>query len=523
MKWNDDHLVAYIQSSNIDQSQIHEHCQTHLPPHMIPSKFIILDRFPLNSNGKVDRKRLPLPDFSHQSTEHLLTHDLQLSALTNDTEIIIHDIWCHLFQQTQISHQTNIFTIGGHSLLLMQLHQIYKTRFHLESNNLSIIDLFQHPTIIQHAQLIHQALHQTIEVDDRWCSLHLSQARASFAQERIFLDEHIRFSSTDDNSSSSSNNNMYVIPLIYRISSSTDSISIIRLRHAFEHVLAKHHILRTALYLDVNGMIMQHCLNLSHIINHTNIINHFSIVNLDHDHENMNRKVKEILNDPNLFDLSKGHVIRCHILCQHASNNHHHHDILTNDDLILITIHHSVFDGASTSTFLRDLSLAYQSDESLSVDDDDDDTLQYIDYSVHEYSMDMRSSQQFWYSQLEEYNLKQSLRLPFDRHRSSTNQRSGLASVIHISFDNNISASFLNYASSHQLTPFQLGLATFYTFLFKLTHNQNDLCIACINANRYRAELQNMIGMFVSTLPYRLQLDSDWSFDELVEHVQKKC
>ncbi|CAF4473440.1 unnamed protein product, partial [Adineta steineri] len=32
-----------------------------------------------------------------------------------------------------------------------------------------------------------------------------------------------------------------------------------------------------------------------------------------------------------------------------------------------------------------------------------------------------------------------------------------------------------------------------------------------------------MIGMFVSTLPYRLQLDSDWSFDELVEHVQKKC
>ena len=44
-----------------------------------------------------------------------------------------------------------------------------------------------------------------------------------------------------------------------------------------------------------------------------------------------------------------------------------------------------------------------------------------------------------------------------------------------------------------------------------------------INANRYRSELQNMIGMFVSTLPYRLQLDSHWSFDELVGHVREKC
>ena len=36
-------------------------------------------------------------------------------------------------------------------------------------------------------------------------------------------------------------------------------------------------------------------------------------------------------------------------------------------------------------------------------------------------------------------------------------------------------------------------------------------------------ELQNMIGMFVATLPYRIQLDSHWSFDELVKHVREKC
>jgi non-ribosomal peptide synthetase component F len=32
-----------------------------------------------------------------------------------------------------------------------------------------------------------------------------------------------------------------------------------------------------------------------------------------------------------------------------------------------------------------------------------------------------------------------------------------------------------------------------------------------------------MIGMFVSTLPHRIQLDSHWSFDELIKHVREKC
>jgi non-ribosomal peptide synthetase component F len=125
--------------------------------------------------------------------------------------------------------------------------------------------------------------------------------------------------------------------------------------------------------------------------------------------------------------------------------------------------------------------------------------------------------------ELEGYNGQRPLLLPVDRHRSPIDQRSSLASVAQICFDNDVTTAFVNYASSHQVTHFQLGLAIFYAFLYKLTHGQNDLCIACLNANRYRTELQNMIGMFVATLPYRIQLDSQWPFDELVKHIQEKC
>ncbi|CAF4065342.1 unnamed protein product, partial [Adineta steineri] len=102
-------------------------------------------------------------------------------------------------------------------------------------------------------------------------------------------------------------------------------------------------------------------------------------------------------------------------------------------------------------------------------------------------------------------------------------QRTGLASIAEIIFNNEVCTSFLNYASSHHLTLFQLGLSIFYVFLFKLTHGETDLCIGSINANRYRSELVNMIGMFVSTLPYRVEIDPRWSFDEVVKYVQKKC
>ncbi|CAF4481402.1 unnamed protein product, partial [Rotaria sp. Silwood2] len=64
IKWGDDHLIAYVQSCDVDTEQLHQHCQSHLPPHMIPSMFLVMEKLPTNANGKIDRKLLPIPDFS---------------------------------------------------------------------------------------------------------------------------------------------------------------------------------------------------------------------------------------------------------------------------------------------------------------------------------------------------------------------------------------------------------------------------------------------------------------------------
>ncbi|CAF1384082.1 unnamed protein product [Adineta steineri] len=77
-------------------------------------------------------------------------------------------------------------------------------------------------------------------------------------------------------------------------------------------------------------------------------------------------------------------------------------------------------------------------------------------------------------------------------HLDGLNLERHFAHLIDIPFGNDLIHSFLDYASSQDITPFQLGLTIFYTFLYKLSHNHNDLCISCIHANRYKTELQNL-------------------------------
>jgi condensation domain-containing protein len=279
--------------------------------------------------------------------------------------------------------------------------------------------------------------------------------------------------------------------------------------------LNKHTILRTSLIFDDDDGTLKQCITDKHQI--FTLVNEQTFTN----EKELQDIISQTTIDPNLFDLSIGRVFHCQILRQQKLlNGNNDNQLITSADVLVIAFHHAAFDRSCRPIFLTDLCSSYNKNLIWS---EDEESLQYIDYSTHERLMNMTSSREFWHSQLIGYNAKHSLALPVDQQRSFADQRSGFAAVIQISLNDKISRTFLDYASSHQVTLFQLGLATFYAFLFKLTHGQTDLYISCLNANRYRTELQNMFGMIVATLPYRIQLNPHWSFDELVKHVQEKC
>ena len=143
-------------------------------------------------------------------------------------------------------------------------------------------------------------------------------ARASFAQERIFLDEQVRFVSKR-------NHIIYLISHLYRITSTHNNISVSRLCHALQAVVTRHKILRTALYFDAGGTIMQHCLDVN-VTDKDRGPFGFSVVNFRPD-DDIDETMNDILHHPDLFDLSQGRVIQCHILRRHHSGD----DVLMNN------------------------------------------------------------------------------------------------------------------------------------------------------------------------------------------------
>ena len=327
---------------------------------------------------------------------------------------------------------------------------------------------------------------------------------ASYAQERIFLDQQLRFSEKVA---------VYNELVLLRVAKG--SLSMDRLQRTLRNLCQKHKTLRTSLVFDGENSTLK-----QYITDEPQMDKRITDQVFKNE-DTLKEIIYQTATNPDLFDLSSGRVFHYQILRQEEDANQTDYiESITDGDIILLAFHHVVFDLLTSQLFLSDLCITYNNDEEWQ---GVEHSLEYIDYSVNERIMDMTASSQFWRSQLEGYYLEYGPSLPADRLRSSAAGRSESASVVEISFDYDLSTDFLNYASSHQVTPFQLGLAVFSTFLFKLIHDQNDICISCFDANRHRTEVQKIIGMFVATFPYRAQLDSRWTFNELVKQVREKC
>jgi non-ribosomal peptide synthetase component F len=132
----------------------------------------------------------------------------------------------------------------------------------------------------------------------------------------------------------------------------------------------------------------------------------------------------------------------------------------------------------------------------------------------------MTGASMFWLDTLHDCHLDRSLSLPYDRYRLVDEHRTGRGTSISFDFGQDLSDHLLAYASSYEITLEYLALSCYNAFLFKLTNGEKDLCIGMNTHGRYKVELMLVIGMFVNAIPIRCQLDSYWSFHQLVEHVQ---
>ena len=309
------------------------------------------------------------------------------------------------------------------------------------------------------------------------------------------MDERVRFGSATDAVAT------YHIPLVYEIAQAP--VSLERLKRALSALIQKHKTLRTRLVFDeTDGTLQQE------IMDQISVEIMLTSVNSEKDLENI---LYDEETNPNLFNLSEGQVFRCHAIRRSWTIDG---DLLAPSDILIFNFHHAAFDGTSIDIFFRDLQQAYSTDRSLPPC-----VLDYIDYSMHEKEMNMNTARIFWKEYLDGFT-NAHLQLPYDRRPNDSNIRSGRGSTAIFELSPHIVEHMLNHLTECETTLFQLGLAAFYAFLFKLTH-ETDLCILTVSANRNRGELENIIGFFVNTLPHRLVIEPHKSFEFLVGCVKE--
>jgi amino acid adenylation domain-containing protein len=138
-------LVAYVvphDEESCSTAELHEYAQRRLPEYMTPTAFVLLDALPLNSNGKIDRLKLPAPDGArpHWKGEYV--------APRTPLEEVIEGVWGELLSVDRVSVHDNFYDLGGHSLLATQVLARLLTLFKIE---LPLIAIFQSPTIVEFA------------------------------------------------------------------------------------------------------------------------------------------------------------------------------------------------------------------------------------------------------------------------------------------------------------------------------------------------------------------------------------
>jgi amino acid adenylation domain-containing protein len=485
-------LVAYVVANPEhipSQVELRSFLQDRLPEYMVPTAFVFLDAIPLNANGKLDRRALPVPDASCFSRSN------DFVAPSTPTEKVLATIWEQVLGLKQIGVNDNFFALGGHSLLVAQVISRVREAFGVE---LSLRSLFEEPTVAGLATQMEtlpgaeQETLSTIQPIPRDGDLPLS-----FAQTRLwFLNQLERESAA------------YNMPMALCL---IGCLQVTALELAVQEIVRRHEVLRTTFKM-VNGSPVE-------VIAPVTSDFPLSICEVGFS-ENQNRQWDEVQRlvteeSQRPFDLEKGPLVRVTLL---RLNEESH--------VLLVTMHHIISDGWSQGVFVRELSSLYTALSSGTSSPLPELPIQYADFAHWQRQWlegmgedgcsPLQTQLAYWKQQLGG-NLTL-LDLPTDQPRPSIQTLRGAKQSLKLS--KKLTQTLKAFSQKEGATLFMTMLAAFKTLLYRYA-GQEDIIVGTPIAGRNRAEIENLMGLFLNTLVLRTDLSGNPSFRELLGRVRE--
>ncbi|HEV3052001.1 MAG TPA: amino acid adenylation domain-containing protein, partial [Longimicrobium sp.] len=473
-------LVAYVAGDPAaDAEALRAHLSERLPEYMVPAAYVRLERLPLTPNGKVNRRALPAPD-----ADALVARGYE--APSGAVEQAVAAIWAELLGAERIGRWDHFFEAGGHSLMAVRVASRARQTLGVE---VAPGDLFDRPVLADFARGLQTAARAgatAIAPVDRSGPLPLS-----FAQQRLwFLEQLGNLGST------------YHVPMRLRLRGGLDRGALVR---SLDRIVARHEVLRTG-FPTVDGEPVQRIAPAAE--SGFRVVEHDLRASPDPVDE-LRRLMHDEAGAP--FDLACGPLVRGRLVRMAAD-----------DHVLLLTMHHIVSDGWSIGVLFRELGALYAAFARGEPDSLPPLPVQYADYAAwHRRWVEglvLEAQAEYWAETLA--GAPELLELPTDHPRPARRDFAGAA--VDVELDEALTGALRALSQRHGTTLFMTLLAGWAAVLARLS-GQDDVVIGTPSANRDHAEVEELIGFFVNTLPIRVDLSDGPTVGEVLHRVKTRA
>ncbi|AVP97138.1 hypothetical protein C7S18_08000 [Ahniella affigens] len=470
-------IVAYIaaDSEQQDAALLERALGAKLPKHMLPSLYLWLDALPKLPNGKLNRRALPKPETHLAATESAAASDANATGTTSPIEQMVAGIWLDLLAVPTISRGSHFFRLGGHSLLSAQVVARVNRALALQLPGNAVLES---PVFADFLNRVEQARRSDLSGADTAAPELIRHDdlpdTLSNAQRRLWLLD--RLATTD--------RHVYNIPLTLELRGELD---IDRLAQCLSDLLVRHEVLRSRIIDQTGDPRVE-------IMPPTPVTLSIEPVSADWQTEAL-----KAVRQP--FDLTRGPLFRCRLL--QIADQHY---------ALLLIIHHIVSDGYSTGVLVDDLLTTYRQHGGKPLPAP---TIRYADYAAwqSQTAAEPRLVAQLDYWRDTLRDAPTLLTLPEDFPRPVVMSHRGDA--VTVTFPDSLASDLHKLARQHDSTLFMLLYAAF-SILVSRYARQRDLIIGTPFNNRNHVLLEDVVGMFVNTLPVRTQVEPATRF---VDHL----
>lgn len=387
----------------------------------------------------------------------------------------VKELFCHYLGFEDIDEGDSFYELGGDSIVAVKIvNDINKELRH----NVTSVDLLKYASISQFSDFLEQIKDDAINSEQ---TITLQEARAfyplSSSQRRLFVMTQFQPDLT-----------MYNMPHSVIIEGKLDAS---RLQAALNRLIRRHESLRTS-FRFVQHEPMQEV----------------------HEHAEIEFEFYPPITDESLipsvqrqftrtFDLAKAPLM--HVALAELTADKH---------VCFLDMHHIISDGSSMAILMKELLQYYEADDEL-----EPLSIQYKDYAIWQNELmeaDRKEKlKQFWLDKFADPVPVLTLHTDYSR----TDSRNFEGGQIQVSLSKEQMDLVYLYSKKTGVTSYVILLAV-YHLLFTKYSSQEDIIIGTWVQGRPVKELNELIGMFVQTIPMRNRCSRNMTFSEFIEQVQ---